>query len=174
MPTTHRSVPVLGSSLPWVLACAALTSSAAATPTARAGLEPRPGASATQLASKGRPRIKLNRLTLPDIPEASYYKKHLQRSLEREARLADWGAESGAVIEYRFRVDSLRLETAGDVLRVYCSATGELPGRKTATSRLEFSGDPSQRQKLALQVLDIVARGVITRLAQIEHARRNP
>lgn len=133
--------------------------------------------SGSSTARKGHPKVKLERLTFPDFAdtaEASYYKNHLRRSLQRETRLADWGADSESVIEYRFRVDTLRIEARGDVLHVYCAATGELPRRKNATSRLEFSGHPSKRRELVRRVLEIVARGVVTRLAQIEHARRNP
>lgn len=132
--------------------------------------------SGSSTARKGRPKVKLERLTFPDFAdtaESSYYKNHLRRSLQRETRLADWGADSDAVIEYRFRVDTLRIEPKDGVLSVYCAATGELPRRKNATSRLEFSGHPSKRRQLVRRVLEIVARGVVTRLAQIEHARRN-
>jgi len=132
--------------------------------------------SGSSTARRGRPKVKLERLTFPDFAdtaEASYYKNHLRRSLQRETRLADWGADSESVIEYRFRIDTLRIEPRGDVLRVYCAATGELPRRKNATSRLEFSGHPSKRRQLVQRVLEIVARGVVTRLAQIEYARRN-
>ena len=120
----------------------------------------------------GRPKVKLNRLTFPSIPQASYYKNHLQRSLHREALVADWGAGEGSVIEYRFRVDRLEIETEAGLVRVHCAATGELPRGKNATSQLTFSGDPAGQRQLVEQVLAIVARGVITRLAQIEHARR--
>jgi hypothetical protein len=120
----------------------------------------------------GRPRVKLNRLTFPTIPEASYYKNHLTRSLSQASARADWGAGAGSVIEYRFRVDRLDIETSEGLVRVHCEATGELPRSKNASSRLSFSGDPSQRRQLVEKVLTIVARGVITRLAQIEHARR--
>jgi hypothetical protein len=121
----------------------------------------------------GRPKVKLNRLTFPSIPDASYYKNHLARSLQRETEQADWGADDDSVIEYRFRVDALTVEASAGLIRVTCAATGELPANKNATSRLTFSGDPSQQRQLVEKVLSIVARGVITRLAQIEHARRS-
>jgi hypothetical protein len=166
-----RAGALLARSVAALIALAALPAAAAPELTERR--EP-----PTEGARKGRPRVKLERLTFPgisaDTTEASYYKNHLRRSLERETRLADWGADEGSVIEYRFRLDTLRIESKGDVLRVYCAATGELPRRKNATSRLEFSGHPSKRRQLVQRVLEIVARGVITRLAQIEYARRNP
>lgn len=138
---------------------------AAAPPSRASGVD-------TARESAGRPRVKLNRLTFPTIPEASYYKNRLTRSLSQASARADWGAGAGSVIEYRFRVDRLDIETADGLVRVHCEATGELPQRKNASSRLSFSGDPSQRRQLVEKVLDIVARGVVTRLAQMEHARR--
>ena len=125
------------------------------------------------MAVVGRPKVKLNRLTFPSMPQGSYYKKHLERSLQREARKADWGAGEGSVIHYRVRVDSLRIEAAGDVVRVHCSATGELPNGKSARSRLSFSGAPAAERKLVEEVLSLVARGVVTRLAELEHRRRS-
>lgn len=161
---------------PWSRAAMALLALVALTRPAReaAAAPPpgRPGAVAAARESGGRPRVKLNRLTFPTIPEASYYKNHLTRSLSQASARADWGAGAGSVIEYRFRVDRLDIETADGLVRVHCEATGELPHGKHASSRLSFSGDPSQRRQLVKKVLTIVARGVITRLAQIEHARR--
>lgn len=151
----------------------ALLALAAVTRPAHAAAPPR-GSSSVEAArtSAGRPRIKLNRLTFPTIPEASYYKNHLTRSLSQASARADWGAGAGSVIEYRFRVDRLDIETRDGLVRVHCEATGELPNGKHASSRLSFSGDPAQRRQLVEKVLTIVGSGVITRLAQIEHARR--
>jgi len=121
----------------------------------------------------GRPIVKLDRLTFPNgISEGSYYKSHLRRSLQREAHRADWGAGSEAVIEYRFRIDALEIVRDGALVRVHCAATGQLPRGRTARSRLTFSGAASAERRLVQNVLEIVARGVLTRLAQLEHARR--
>jgi hypothetical protein len=131
----------------------------------------RPGSDARP--RQGRPKVKLNRLTFPSIPDASYYKNHLARSLQRETEQADWGADDDSVIEYRYRVDNLSIEVEDGLIRVHCAATGELPKNQNASSRLTFSGHPSEQRQLVEKVLSIVARGVITRLAQIEHARRS-
>jgi hypothetical protein len=121
----------------------------------------------------GRPTVELNRLTFPNgISEGSYYKSHLRRSLQREAHRADWGAGNAAKIEYRFRIDTLEIARQGGLVRVHCAATGQLPRGRTARSRLTFSGAASAERRLVREVLEIVARGVLTRLAQIEHARR--
>jgi hypothetical protein len=121
----------------------------------------------------GRPVVKLDRLEFPkDVAHAAAYVSHLKRVLRREAARADWGAGSGARIEYRFLVTTLTLTHAGDVLTVTCSAVGKLPRGKIARSQISFGGDPRKPSKVVRRVLEIVARGVITRLAELERARR--
>jgi hypothetical protein len=121
----------------------------------------------------GRPLVKLDRLQFPDnIPNAAAYVSHLKRVLHREAARADWGAGYGARIEYRFSVTALTLAHKGDVLTVTCVAVGKLPRGKTARSRISFGGDPGKQREVVKRVLEIVARGVITRLAELERMRR--
>ena len=59
------------------------------------------------------------------------------------------------------------------VLKVRCTAFGRLPKGKTARSKLEFGGDPKDPQKVVDHVLGIVARGVLSRLADMERDRRS-
>lgn len=121
----------------------------------------------------GRPQILLNRLTMPPgVPGAATYAEHLRKTLKREARRADWGAGRGSTISYRFVIEKLTLTQRGNVLEVECSARGELPRRRHARSRLKFGGDPAKMTALVCRVLEIVARGVITRLAELERSRR--
>ena len=121
-----------------------------------------------------RPHIKLDRLVLPDDWAAGReFETHLRSTLRREARRADWGA-AGGKISYRFFVERLELREAGGVLHVACTALGRLPRGKSAKSQIEFGGDPRDRKKVVERVLDIVARGVVTRLAELERARRTP
>src|SRR5690554_2608313 len=122
-----------------------------------AGQEPTPLTTADK-TPRGTPRIHLDRLDFPDVPGA--------------ARRARWGAGRDNRIEYRFEVTELSVRVEGDVLRVSCSAVGRLPGRQTARSRLTFGGDPAQRTQVVHQVLEIVARGVLTRLSELERQRR--
>jgi hypothetical protein len=120
----------------------------------------------------GRPKVELDELTFPDIPQAAIYKKHLERTLKKEVRRAEWGAGRGSVIEYRFTVEELQETITDGVLTVRCKAVGRLPKGKTARSQLSFGGTPKDRSALIRRVLDIVARGVITRLAEMERIRR--
>lgn len=115
----------------------------------------------------------LEQLTLPEgAPNAGGLERHLRAVLKREARRAEWGAGRGSRIEYRFTVTELSLNVRGDVLTVTCAALGKLPRNRTAKSRISFGGAVSERRALTERVLEIVARGVITRLAEIERIRR--
>jgi hypothetical protein len=124
-------------------------------------------------APRGRPKVVLDRLVLPDeTPNAAALAKHLRAALAREARRADWGAARGTRIEYRFTVSELSVRRHGDVLRVRCTAFGRLPSGKSAKSHLDFGGDPKAPTEVVKRVLEMVARGVITRLAELERVRR--
>jgi hypothetical protein len=127
----------------------------------------------TVASTNGRPQVTLDRLDFPaGIPGAAGHKHRLESFLRREVRRVDWGAGAGNHIEYRFAVTELTIERHGDVLRVRCTALGRLPGNRTAKSRLDFGGDPKHPTALVDEVLRIVARGVVTRLAELERQRR--
>jgi hypothetical protein len=126
-------------------------------------------------AATSRPQIKLDRLTFPgQVNGAKEFESHLRSTLRREVRRANWGAGSSSKITYRFFVERLDLREETGVLRVFCTALGRLPKGKSAKSRIEFGGDPRERKKVVEHVLDIVARGVVTRLAELERTRRTP
>jgi hypothetical protein len=136
--------------------------------------EPKPGgAGAAAQPGPGRPRVLLDRLDFPDdTPNAMLYKKELRHVLARVARRMDWGAGRGSTISYRFTVKELAVTVEDGVLRVRFTAVGALPHGRTAKSSLCFGGDPRRRSATVARVLEIVARGVLTRLAELERVRR--
>jgi hypothetical protein len=124
-------------------------------------------------APLGKPKIKLDRLDFPDdVADGKELEAHLRRTLKRETRRADWGAGRQSRISYRFSVKALELREDAGVLHVTCSALGRLPKGKSAKSHIVFGGDPRERRKVVEHVLEIVARGVVTRLAELERTRR--
>lgn len=128
---------------------------------------------ATTKTPDGRPDVHLDRLDFPsDVPRSAALKGHLKRVLEKEVRRVEWGAGRDNRIEYRFSVTKLELSVNSGVLQVACSAVGSLPGGRTAKSQLTFGGAANERDRVIKQVLEIVARGVIARLAQLERRRR--
>ena len=125
-----------------------------------------------ETAVRGRPTVVLDRLEVP--PDVSrHFERHLRHTLRRIARRAQWGAGRGHRIEYRFKLERLELAHQGSVVRVTCTAVGQLPRGRTARSHLVFGGDAGKRDAVVERVLDIVARGVITRLAELERDRRS-
>ncbi|HEV8244144.1 MAG TPA: hypothetical protein VGP93_00105 [Polyangiaceae bacterium] len=121
----------------------------------------------------GRPRVTLDRLVFPpDIGSGAELERHLKQVLRREARRADWGAGAGAKIEIRFIVEELEIKLDDKVLRVRCTALGRLPKGRSARSHLDYGGSPAKRNDEVKKVLGIVARGVMTRLAELERQRR--
>jgi hypothetical protein len=122
---------------------------------------------------EGRPRIVLDQLVVPDnLPEHQRLSKVLDKVLKHEARRVQWGAGRSNRIAYRFYLEQLDLSVEHGVLRVRCTALGRLPKGKSARSKLDFGGDPKDSQKVIDHVLTIVARGVLSRLAEIERDRR--
>jgi hypothetical protein len=69
-------------------------------------------------------------------------------------------------------VDKLEIVPDGSVLRVRCSALGRLPNGRSARSKLDYGGDPRNQTATVKDVLEMVARAVITRLAELERERR--
>jgi hypothetical protein len=123
--------------------------------------------------ARGRPSVRLDRLVFPENTlGAAALERHFRSELKRAARHADWGAARGAKIEYRVTVEELAVNERDGVLSVRCTAFGRLPRNKTARSHIVFGGHPRERQRVVKHVLAIVARGVVTRLAALERARR--
>lgn len=123
---------------------------------------------------EGRPHIVLDELVVPaNLPQHQRISKLLEKVLKHEARRVQWGAGRSSRISYRFYLEELELSVERGVLKVRCTALGRLPKGKTARSKLEFGGDPKDPQKVVDHVLTIVARGVLSRLADLEHDRRS-
>ncbi|MEN9580728.1 MAG: hypothetical protein RJA70_3737 [Pseudomonadota bacterium] len=122
--------------------------------------------------SRGKPTVKLDHLGFPAMLGGQRYEKFLRKALAKEVLSVDWGASSDSTIEYRFFVTELTVQRKGDALLVKCSASGRLPRGQSAKSQLSFGGDPAKHSQLIERVLGIVARGVISRLAEIERVRR--
>ncbi len=160
----------------WVLTLwliSALASTGAHADPLESSADPPPFAPGVGQRSAGRPSVRLDRLVFPSsLPRSSALQRHFRYMLKRAARRADWGAGRGAKIEYRVIVEELSAVEKDGVLRVKCTALGRLPRGKSARSHVDFGGDPKRRRQVVVHVLEIVARGVVTRLAAIERERR--
>lgn len=116
----------------------------------------------------------LDKLEVPSsLPEHQRIAKVLSKVLQHEQYRVEWGAGRHSRIAYRFYLEQLELSVERGVLRVRCTALGRLPKGKTARSKLEFGGDPKDPHRVIDHVLGIVARGVLSRLADLERERRD-
>ncbi len=158
------------------LACTALGLPAAAEPD-EPDVEEAPPPVARGIAPRetGRPSVRLDRLEFPaGVAGGAALERDFKKHLKRAARRADWGARRGQKIEFRVKVEELSIRDGEHVVHVRCTALGSLPKGRTTRTFLEFGGDPSDRAKVVRHVLEIVARGIVTRLAAIERERRIP
>ena len=122
---------------------------------------------------EGRPHIVLDRLVVPNtVPEYKRVSRVLEKVLKREAYRVQWGAGRQSRIEYRFYLEELNVTVENGVYKVHCTALGRLPKGKSARSKLVLGGDPQNPRKIIDEVLAIVARGVLARLADLERERR--
>lgn len=118
--------------------------------------------------AKRRPRVVWSDVTVrpdrPDVPPV------VQRILEKEGRRADWGRRREQPVEAAVEIRELSHVLDGDVVRVTCTAVGRIAGLGAAKSRFSYSGRPEDKVKLERRVLELVARGIVTRLADIARA----
>lgn len=157
------------------LACAVFGLPAAAEPDERDTDDASPPPVARGIAPResGRPSVRLDRLEFPPgLAGGAAFERDFKKQLKRAAHRADWGARRGQKIEFRVKIEELSVRDGDRVVHVRCTALGSLPKGRTTRTFIEFGGDPSDRAKVIRHVLEIVARGVVTRLAAIERERR--
>ncbi len=155
------------------LACALVGLPAAAEPDEPDVDAPAPIARGISPREPGRPTVRLDRLEFPPgVTGGAELERHFRQQLKRAAHHADWGARRGQKIEFRVKIEELSVREGDKVVHVRCTALGSLPKGRTTRTFIEFGGDPSDRAKVVRHVLEIVARGVVTRLAAIERERR--
>ena len=172
MPLFRRLRRVHAVSLFWLGACA-VTLSAGAEPDEADPDAPAPIARGVAPREVGRPTVRLDRLEFPPgFAQNGELERHFREQLKRASRRADWGAKRGAKIEYRVKLEELSVRESERAIHVRCTALGSLPKGRTTRTFIDFGGNPNERDKVVRHVLEIVARGVVTRLAAIERERR--
>lgn len=123
------------------------------------------GATTGTAEAKRRPKVVWSEVTVKgDRPDVAPVVKKI---LEKEGRRADWGRRRDTPIEAEVEIRELSHVREGEVVRVTCTAVGKIPGLGAAKSRFSYSGKPEEQRKLEHHVLELVARGIVTRLADM-------
>lgn len=118
----------------------------------------------TALAAK--PKVDWVRVEVPEGQDAARLTKVLKEALKQAAKRADFGKAAKSV-SLSARIVELKTEQQGDVLRVTCTIMGRVTGGAGARSRMSYGGSPDKREDLERDVVTMVARGLVARLAQI-------
>jgi len=100
-------------------------------------------------------------------PELERFLKHL---VDKQTRLANWGARREEPIEARLEVTELTATVSKDVVRVNCTGVGHLKGGQSVRSHFSMGGRPSGKAELERQLLTMLGRGIVGRLAEIARA----
>jgi hypothetical protein len=124
------------------------------------------GLTAPAEARPRRPKIRWT-ILVPERQDRPRIEALLKEILEKETRKARWG--KGYTDEVQATIDVRELSTRidGAVARVTCSALGKIKELGVARSRFSYGGKAEQRAQLEKHILELVARGIIVRLAEL-------
>lgn len=129
------------------------------------------GVAASAEARPRRPKVVWTKVTVREGRDQDEKQKLLEKILKKEARHANWGTAEAGPVEAQIEIRELAAVIDGDVVRVSCSGVGKIPGVGQAKSKFSFGGRPSDRAKLEKHVMELVARGIVTRLAEMARAQ---
>ncbi|MEZ4301243.1 MAG: hypothetical protein R3B70_40285 [Polyangiaceae bacterium] len=119
--------------------------------------------------ASGKTTVTWTKIDVPDKDNAAALTKSLKAILTKAAKKANFG--KAKKVSFSVKLVELTSEQKGDVHRVTCTIVGRIPGGPSAKSRISFGGSPAEKAKLEKQVLTMVAKAVVTRLAEIVRSR---
>lgn len=121
---------------------------------------------AAPASAKGRAKVTWSTVEVQaPTPSAAALERALRPLLAKASKKADFGERKE--VELRAHLVEWSSVTTGDVHRVTCTIVGRLVGGPRAKSRISFGGAPKDKAKLEKEILQMVANGVVTRLAAI-------
>jgi len=132
---------------------------------------------ASEAPTESAVRTRTSRVVWTDVTIASREKRpelerFLKQIIERQTRRTDWGARRQGPIEARLDVTEFSAVLTKDVVRVTCTGTGKLKGGQSVRSHFSMGGRPAGRAELERQLLTMLGRGIVSRLAEIARAGR--
>lgn len=124
-------------------------------------------------AKARKPRIRWEIILVPERKDGARIEALLKEVLQKESKRARWGKHYDGVVDATVKVQTMTTSIEGDVARVTCSAVGKIDGLGIARSRFSYGGRAEQRAVLEKHVLELVARGIITRLAELAREKHD-
>jgi hypothetical protein len=120
-------------------------------------------------AARG-PRVVWTEISLPSRENRPELERFLKHVVDEQTRRANWGTRRDNPIEVRLEVTELTATLSKDVVRVTCTGVGHLKGGQTVRSHFSMGGRPSGKAELERQLLTMLGRGIVGRLAEIARA----
>jgi len=124
----------------------------------------------------GSPGVRASRVVWTEVSIASREKRpdlerFLKRVLDQQTRRANWGDHRNSPLEARLAVTEFSVVHAKDIVRVTCTGVGKLQGQ-SVRSHFSMGSRPSGKAELERQLLGMLGRGIVSRLAEIARATR--
>jgi hypothetical protein len=95
----------------------------------------------------------------------------LKQVLEAEGKKARWGKRGAEAVEASLDLRQFTTTIHGDIAHISCAATGKIKGFGPVKSRFSFGGSAAEQGALEKHVLEILARGIIQRLAEMARSQ---
>jgi hypothetical protein len=113
------------------------------------------------------PRVVWTDITIASREKRPELEHFLKQIVETRTRRANWGKKRQTPIEARFEVTEFSAVLGKDVVRVTCTAVGKLKGGQSVRSHFSMGGRPAGRAELERQLLAMLGRGIVSRLAEV-------
>ena len=123
--------------------------------------------SADPTFARKRPKVVWTEVEVPEGEHQTNRERQLRNVLKREGHRVQWGDPPDGLIEASVKVTEFTIERRPDVVRVTCSAVGRLGNGSAVKTHFSFGGHPKKEAALETQMLTLVGRGVVARLASI-------
>jgi hypothetical protein len=117
------------------------------------------------------PRVVWTEITLATRDKRPELERFLKQVIDRQTRRADWGRPRQSPLEARFDVTEFSAVAGKDVVRVTCTGVGKLKGGQSVRSHFSMGARPKGRGELERQLLTMLGRGIVNRLAEVARTR---
>ncbi|MBI5536443.1 MAG: hypothetical protein HY898_27220 [Deltaproteobacteria bacterium] len=127
--------------------------------------------SADPTFARRRPKVVWTEVQVPEGDHQTNRERQLRNVLKREGHRVQWGDPPDGLIEASVKVTEFVIDRRPDVVRVTCSAVGRLGKGPAVKTHFSFGGHPKKEAALESQMLTLVGRGVVARLASLSRER---
>jgi len=126
---------------------------------------------ATPARAEKTPKVVWTDISIASREKRPELERFLKQVVEQQTRRADWGAKRPSQLEARFEVTEWSAVIGKDVVRVTCTGVGKLKGGQSVRSHFSMGGRPAGRGVLERQLLTMLGRGIVSRLADVARAK---